>query len=54
MQMNMIVFLETQIDLFQNKITLLDLTHKAAYEYSELELSVGAQIDNIDFSRRVT
>ncbi|HEB41951.1 MAG TPA: TolC family protein [Candidatus Dependentiae bacterium] len=54
MQMNMIVFLETQIDLFQNKIMLLDLKRKAAFEYSELELAVGAQIDNIDFSRRVT
>jgi len=48
MQMNMIVFLDTQIDLFQAKITLLDLTYKAAYEYNELELAVGAQIENID------
>ncbi len=49
MQMNMIVFLETQIDLFQNKMMLLDLKYKATHEYSELELAVGAQIDNIDF-----
>ena len=50
MQMNMIVFLDTQIDLFQTKITLLDLTYKAVHEYNELELAVGTQIENIDRS----
>ena len=47
MQMSMIVFLETQIDLFQSKIKLLDLTYKASQEYIELEFNVGAQLQNI-------
>lgn len=47
MQMSMIVFLETQINLFQSKIKLLDLTYKASQEYIELEFNVGAQLQNI-------
>ena len=47
MQMSMIVFLETQIDLFQSKITLLELVHSAALEYVGLEFSAGAQLSNI-------
>jgi len=37
MQMNMIVFLDKQIDLFQVQITLLDSTYKAIHKYNELE-----------------
>ncbi len=47
MQMSMIVFLETQIDLFQSKVKLLDLTYKASQEYIDLEFNVGAQLENI-------
>ncbi len=47
MQMSMIIFLETQIDLFQRKIQLLDLQYRAAQAYNELELAVGAQLSNV-------
>lgn len=47
MQMSMIVFLETQIDLFQSKVKLLDLTYRASQEYIDLEFNVGAQLENI-------
>ncbi|MCA9770196.1 TolC family protein [Candidatus Dependentiae bacterium] len=47
MQMSMIVFLETQIDLFQSKVKLLDLTYRASLEYIDLEFSVGAQLENV-------
>lgn len=50
MQMSMIVFLQTQIDLWQSKIKLLELTYKAAQEYVELEFSVGARLQNINSS----
>ncbi len=49
MQMSMILFLETQIDLFQNKLKLLNLQHNALQEYVELEFAVGAQMNNLDF-----
>lgn len=47
MQMSMIIFLETQIDLFQSKVKLLELTYRAAQEYVELEFSAGAQLGSI-------
>lgn len=47
MQMSMIVFLDTQIDLFQSKIKLLDLSYQASQEYIDLEFNVGAQLENI-------
>lgn len=47
MQMSMIVFLETQIELFQSKIRLLDLIYKASQGYVELEFNIGAQLQNI-------
>ena len=46
MQLSMIVFLETQIDLFQSKLKLLDIQHHALQEYVELEFAVGAQMNN--------
>jgi len=48
MQMSMIVFFETQIDLFQNKLKLLDLQYHAMQEYVELEFAVGARFRNLD------
>lgn len=48
MQMSLIVFLETQIDLFQHKLTLLHLQHQALRNYIQLEFSIGAQIQTID------
>ncbi|MFC1841550.1 TolC family protein [Candidatus Dependentiae bacterium] len=48
MQINMIVFLETQIDLYQHKAHLLELVYKTALEYAALELSIGSQLKNIN------
>ncbi len=47
MQMSMIIFLETQIDLFQSKVKLLELTYQSAQEYVGLEFSAGAKLSNI-------
>ena len=47
MQMSLIVFLETQIDLFQSKLKLLDLQHNALQQYIELEFAIGAQMSAI-------
>jgi outer membrane protein, heavy metal efflux system len=48
MQLDKIIVLDSQIDLFKTKIDLLDLTYKAAFSYIELELAVGAKLSNID------
>lgn len=47
MQMSMIVFLDTQISLFQSKVMLLDLMYKASQQYIELEFSVGTRLHNV-------
>ncbi len=47
MQVDKTILLDTQIDLIKTKITLLDLTYKAALEYVELELAVGTQLSTI-------
>ncbi len=48
MQMSLIVFLQTQIDLYQQKLTLLDLQYSALENYVELEFAAGAQLQTID------
>ncbi len=48
MQMSMIVFFETQIDLFQHKLRLLDLQYHAMQEYIELEFAVGARFRDLE------
>lgn len=47
MQMDMILFLETQINLYNYKINVVNLTYQAAIEYSNLELTLGAQLNHI-------
>jgi len=44
MQMPLIVFLETQIELHMHKIQLLDLAYKAALAYAQLELAIGTKL----------
>lgn len=48
MQMSLIVFLDTQIDLFQTNIKLLELQRMALHEHSELEYAVGAQLSSVN------
>ena len=48
MQIDMLVFLNAQIDLLQSKTTLLDLYYKVTQTYIELEFNVGAQLQTIN------
>jgi len=50
MQMSMIIFLETQIDLYKHKLELLELIYKTAIEYATLEFVTGTQLENTEIN----
>lgn len=47
MQLNTLVFLETTISFYEQKMRLLELQHQAINQYIELEHVVGASLDQI-------